>query len=300
MNDHHIIDAPHTSSIRPTIYLLLYLLLVLLTAALMAPWLYQALGETITYPFHRYVNRSYLIAALLWLPLLLFLLKIKSARILGLKLDPPHRLWFHLLFALVIAVLTTAASITLHILLGWHLPNSQLFTLKILTAGLLPALLIAPIEEILFRGVAQYAFSRYFSPLLACIFTAVFFALLHFIKVSPWPSEKPITALSGIQALYDAASQAFVISFTQPRGFGLLIAGLCLSWLRYQSDSLWLPIGLHAGWILGQKAVMRAFDSTADTPPWAQELLSSPIAWIAMISGTFILARYISHPKNKS
>jgi membrane protease YdiL (CAAX protease family) len=283
---------------RPTIYLLLYLPTVLLTAAIIAPWLYFALAETLPYPFHRYINRLYLIAAILWLPILLHLLKITSPKTLGWNLDPPHRPFLHTLLALTIALLTAAAAITLHTLLKWHLPTPQLLTLKILTIGLLPALIIAPLEEILFRGVAQHAFSRSFSPLLACIFTAVFFALLHFIKVSPWPSEKPITALSGIQALYETASQALLTCFTQPRGFGLLIAGLCLSWLRYQSDSLWFPIGLHAGWILGQKAVMRAFDSTAHAPPWAQDLLSSPIAWSAMIIGTLILGCYVSHTKN--
>jgi membrane protease YdiL (CAAX protease family) len=277
----------------PTFTLLFYLPIVLATAALIAPWLYHTLGDTLPYPFHRYVNRSYLISALLWLPLLLFILKIKSPHTLGWHTHQSPTPFKQIQLALLTAILTTAAAILTHTLLRWHEPNAHLFSLKIITAGLLPALLIAPIEEILFRGIAQHALSRTFSPLLTCLLTAIFFALLHFIKVKPWPAETPITALSGFQALAEASSQAFITCFTQPRGFGLLIAGLCLSFLRHRSGSLWLPIGLHAGWILGQKAVMRAFDTTAHTPPWAEDLLSSPIAWVTMILGTAILARLV-------
>ncbi|MCS7064053.1 MAG: CPBP family intramembrane metalloprotease [Methylacidiphilales bacterium] len=280
---------------HPLAALLLYLFLVLFSAALAAPFLYHALNEFLTYPFHRYVNRAYLIAAILWLPLLVTLLKIPSAETIGWK--PSSQPLTKILIALFAGLISTTATILIHTALGWHIPNEHFYTLTPLLAGLLPAILVAPVEEILFRGFAQYAFCRALSTSPALLLTSISFATLHFIKVPPWPSDAPVTTLSGLQALSEAAYRAAFTCFTEPRGLGLLIAGLCLSWLRHTSDSLWLPIGLHAAWILGQKATMRAFHPTPDCPPWCENLISSPIAWLAMVLTTTFLCRAHTNPK---
>ena len=147
-----------------------------------------------------------------------------------------------MLFLLIAGVLVLAG------VLDWKNPGESLF--KTLLLGGIVALVLAVFQEILFRGIALGIFLRAMRPATALGMSAVFFALVHFLNPPPGLNVvDPDAAGVGFELLRKIAAQ-----FSEPRAvFGslrpLLALGVVLAYARWRTASLWLPIGLHTGWI---------------------------------------------------
>jgi uncharacterized protein len=123
---------------------------------------------------------------------------------------------------------------------------------KVLRAALGPAALVSVIEETVFRGVLLGLFLRAMRPWSAMIAVSVLFAFVHFLQ-PPFGIlvPDPESPTAGLWLIWQILGR-----FAQPldlvSGFATLTAvGLVLAYARWRTASLWLPIGLHAGWILG-------------------------------------------------
>ncbi len=109
--------------------------------------------------------------------------------------------------------------------LRWDLSNTAGVGRAILE-GLLVALGVGFIEELLFRGFLLHTFERAYGAIRASLITAIFFAVTHFIKAPE------------------------VIIATWPQFPGLVAMGLVLALARYKAGGrLGLSVGLHAGWV---------------------------------------------------
>ncbi len=146
------------------------------------------------------------------------------------------------LFLLIAGVLVLAG------VLDWKNPGAPLF--KTLLGGAITAVALAVLQEILFRGIALGIFLRAMRPATALGLSALLFALVHFLG-SPLGMNvaDPDAAGVGFELLGKIAAQ-----FSEPRGvFGifspLLALGFVLAYARWRTASLFLPIGLHTGWI---------------------------------------------------
>ena len=123
---------------------------------------------------------------------------------------------------------------------------------KVLRSAMGPAAFVSLIEEIIFRGVLLGLFMRAMRPWQAILSVSLLFAFVHFLQppagaIVPDP-ESPT---AGLWLIWQILGR-----FTQPldlvSGFATLTSvGLVLAYARWRTASLWLPIGLHAGWILG-------------------------------------------------
>lgn len=146
------------------------------------------------------------------------------------------------LFLLIAGVLVLAG------VLDWKNPGTSFF--KTLLRGAIVAVVLAVLQEILFRGIALGIFLRAMRPATALGLSAVLFALVHFLGSPPGLNvADPDAAGVGFELLGKIAAQ-----FSEPRGvFGifspLLALGFVLAYARWRTASLFLPIGLHAGWI---------------------------------------------------
>jgi membrane protease YdiL (CAAX protease family) len=128
------------------------------------------------------------------------------------------------------------------------------------------ALGVAVIEEVLFRGALQGAVRKTTVDGFAMVSVALLYAAVHFLKP---PAHRmapaPIHWWSGLALLPDTLWQ-----FHQPAlllgGFStLLLVGLILGYARDRTRSLWMPVGLHAGWVLGKLALVEV---TLHTVAW--------------------------------
>ena len=254
--------------------ILLYLAATVLIGALLAPPLYWGAHAAAAHlesarltaflaktNFPRFFDRSIMIAALalLW-PLLLALRIQNFGYDLGLVRD--RRGWRNMAAGLLAAlapllilcgILIAAGVCRLRV----HMPHEKLAWLPV------TAFAVAVVEEILFRGALQGVVRKTAVDGFALVSVAVLYAAVHFLKPGMEPAE--IHWWTGLALLPDTLSQ-----FRQPAllagGFTTLLAvGLVLGYARDRTRSLWMPVGLHAGWVLGKMGLM---DATRQSVAW--------------------------------
>jgi uncharacterized protein len=181
----------------------------------------------------------------------------------------------NLAIALVIGVLGVFALFGTETLLGWATPTAPSPRLvRFVLEGLLMALAVGFVEEMMFRGWILAELEKNYSATAALLMDAVFFASTHFIK--PWAE----------------------IVRTFPQFLGLVILGMALVWARRSPQSqrsgdkrlgekrsggngtLGYPIGLHAGLIWGYYIVNVGglSEYTGRAPEWATGIDSNPLA----------------------
>lgn len=257
--------------------IVLYLAATVLLGALLAPPLFW-IAHAIAGPLHndafsafvaktdfpRYFDRGILIAALILLWPLLRALKIANfTSALGLQRD--RHGWKRFTAGFLIALIPI-------LILGAILIGAGIYRLHSHPAysklAMLPvtAIVVSLIEEFLFRGALQGAVRKTTVDHFAMISVAVLFAAVHFLK--PPDHSIPPAALhwwSGLELLPSTLSQ-----FSQPAllfgGFTiLLIVGLILGYSRDRTRSLWMPVGLHTGWVLGKMSLL---DITRHSIAW--------------------------------
>jgi membrane protease YdiL (CAAX protease family) len=125
---------------------------------------------------------------------------------------------------------------------------------KALKQSVPPAIVVGLIEEFLFRGVLLGIFLRAMRPGPAIALLSFLFAFVHFLS----PPEgvvipDPESAGAGFVMLGKIFAQ-FADPVPLVSKFLVLAAvGVVLAYARYRTAALWLPVGLHAGWIFGEK-----------------------------------------------
>lgn len=241
--------------------ILLYLAAAVLIGALAAPplywlthaaaahidsaWLAQFAAKT---EFPRYFHRAVSLAALALLPALLKTLRIGSLGAMGLRRDRrgPRRLVGGLIVSLASLLLLAAMLLCTGVYrFRGHILYSKLAWLPVTAAG------VAFVEEFLFRGALQGAVRKTTVDGFALTTVALVYAAVHFL--SPHGASPPVVHWwSGLALLPSALWQ-----FQQPAlllgGFTTLFAaGIALGHIRVRTSSLWMPAGLHAGWIIGK------------------------------------------------
>lgn len=123
-----------------------------------------------------------------------------------------------------------------------------------LVAGLpkfiVSAMVVGIVEEILFRGVVLKVFYTAFNPILAIIFSSIFFACMHAkVSVSNCIEGDSVGPLSGFNCLASLLL-GFLHTFNWLQFAKLVAFGAILSAITLKSRSLYQAIGFHSGSIL--------------------------------------------------
>ncbi len=234
----------------------------LFLGALLAPplfWGGHALGQAVPLlgwlretNFQRYFDRSMFLAALLLLWPTVRSLRIGGWRDLGLAPDP--RAGRHAALGFFVA----GGLLWLLGICFWELkfyaPRSHL-PVGALASFLGSAVAVALAEEAFFRGVLLGLVRRTAPPATALIFVSALFAVLHFLKPPPRGLDQPaVHWLSGFEFLPKVFWQWHDPLLVAGGFTTLFLVALVLGMARLRTRSLWLPIGLHAGWVFGLKS----------------------------------------------
>lgn len=114
------------------------------------------------------------------------------------------------------------------------------------------ALAVAAIEEMLFRGWLLGIFLRALKPWPAMLMLTALFVMVHFLEPAPRAVVvDPEGAWSGFRWLADIVAHLGDFSYLLDDVATLFIAGMVLAYARWRTASLWLPFGLHCGWVFG-------------------------------------------------
>jgi membrane protease YdiL (CAAX protease family) len=237
---------------------LLYLLAIFAGGALLAPALHTlaqwgaeqspALQSLAEKPFRHYVSRSFLVIALAGLWPFLRGLGIRRWRDAG--LGPPKGEGSRLAagFGLGLVSLAVVALVAVgtgaRAFEGEHSPAAWLR--HVANAGF-AAVVVAFLEELLFRGALFGALRRSSGFVLALVVSSSIYALVHFLDRAASP---PVVNWSAGFAVLGAMLRGFTeVQALVPGFFNLTLAGCALALAYERTGSLYFSIGLHAGWI---------------------------------------------------
>jgi membrane protease YdiL (CAAX protease family) len=234
--------------------LAIYFIAIVVGGALLAPilfWSAQTLSAHGVFPFlakydfDKFFHRAILIAALLLLWPLLRASNVRSLSDLGLAPNPHwgRDIVSGVLFSIIPLLFCGALLIELHVYSFRHV-----FVWPRLGKVLLAAISVPFIEETFFRGIVLGILLRTGRKLPSIVAVSALFAAVHFLKGSEW-EPAIVTWTSGFQSIGDAFAGFGDPMMVLAAFATLFLIGCILADARVLSRSLWLPIGLHAGWI---------------------------------------------------
>ena len=273
-----------------------YFIGIVVIGALLAPilfWSAQALAAhgvlpfLTKYDFDTFFHRAILIAAALLLWPLLRVSNVRSFADLGLEPNPHwgRDVSFGVLFSVIPLLVCGALLIALHVYSFRHVLVWPRLGKVILAAVSVPF-----IEETFFRGIVLGIFLRTGRKLMAVVTVSALFAAVHFLKGSEW-QPATVTWTSGFQAIGDAFAgfgdpMMVLAAFTT-----LFLIGCILADGRVLTRSLWLPIGLHGGWIFASGTFSWLARRQMPALPWLGKSLLIGIIPLGLAGLTWIVMR---------
>jgi len=281
--------------------LVVYLVLTVLVGALLAPILFWSAQRFVThqifsflarYDFEKYFHRALLVSAIVLLWPLLRSLKITNKQELGLRANP-HAFRDAVLGFFFAAVPLLCCGALLLVFHRYSLRNTISLSGLITVIG--ASVTVPLVEELFFRGLILGVLIRNASRWLAMFITAAFYSILHFLK-TPEQTSGTVTWSSGLMSIVDSLAQ-----FREPMlvvaGFTtLFLLGWILADARLRTRSLWLPIGLHAGWIFSSGFFSKlAKRATLDLPWLGKDLLIGILPLSIGLLTWLLLWTWLSH-----
>ena len=281
--------------------LLAYFAATVVFGALIAPLLYwgaQALAARgilsflTEYDFETFFHRALLLGALLFFWPLLRSLRVRGLRDLGIEKNVIALRDVGAGFA--IAAVPLLAFGVLLLTLGIYSVRPSVSVAQI-GERTLSAIVVPFIEEPLFRGLILGVLLRTSTALAAALLSSGLFSILHFLK-APENTSPVVTWSSGFTSIANSFAQ-----FTDPllvlAGFTtLFLLGWILADARIRTRSLWLPIGLHGGWIFASVLFNKIARRQIVALPWLGKSLLIGIAplVVALLSWA-ILRLWLQH-----
>lgn len=253
--------------------LLAYFAVTLLLGAFLAPilfwtgqWLaaHHVLPFLARFDFETFFHRALMVAAVLLLWPLLRIIEVRHLKDLDIVPDQHWR--SHVFGGFLLAALPLFCCGAA--LLAFHVYSVRFTITGAAMGSLVAASVVVPvIEETLFRGLILGVLLRSGSRYLAIFVTSAFFSILHFLK-APERTSTAVTWLSGFNSISHSFVQFSDPSLVAAAFTTLFLIGWILADTRLRTCSLWLPIGLHAGWIFGNGLFNRVARRQVMALPW--------------------------------
>ncbi len=240
-------------------------------------------------PYSRFFDRARWVSVLVILPYLFAQCRITSFRAVGFARPAlgPFFKWFASGVAMI------AMIYGLNLLIGafevrqdW----SPAMLLGKLDDAILAAMLIACLEEIVFRGLVFRMFYTALKPVPAVLLSSLFFALLHF--------KAPAISLEGIEpsqiGLWESGQMAWgtaisvVIHFDLKFLLAIFLVGIVLHQVFLLGRNLWACIGIHAGWVFTIKLLGGAFETSETAGAFSGTTRVADGYWVSIALAVFI------------
>lgn len=280
-----------------------YFIAIVVGGALLAPilfWSAQALAAHGVFPFlarydfDTFFHRAILVAAVLLLWPLLRVSNVRGLSDLGLAPNPHwgRDVGYGVLLSVIPLLFCSALLIALHVYTFRHV-----FVWPRFGKVLLAAISVPFIEETFFRGIVLGILLRTGRKLLSVVAVSALFAAVHFLKGSEWEPTNA-TWTSGFQSIGDAFAGFGDPMMVLAAFATLFLIGCILADARVLTRSLWLPIGLHAGWIFASGTFNWLARRQMVALPWIGKNLLVGIIPLGLAAVTWILMRqWLKHDR---
>ena len=234
-----------------------------------------AIGCLLAYPvsliidaeFDKIVSRGILIAAVLLFYPTYKLLGIKNLEYLG--FSPQNRI-STIVCAWLIGIATLLPLTVFYLLCGyreWEPATSSFIALGItILLAIASGLVVALIEETIFRGLMQTEFANALSTVFAIMIVNFLYASVHFLEVSDITNAQPLNWTTGFSIFLSSFSPLSQPAAIWDSWLALFTAGIFLSVIRLNTKNLFWCIGIHAGWVAHIKVVKALTDRNSNAP----------------------------------
>ena len=276
--------------------MLVYLLATVLLGALLAPPLFWAAQWLVghgwltflsRFDFETFFHRALLIAALILLWPIARSLSVRSLADLKLEKNPRWRRDVLAGFICSAVPLLCCGAI----LLATPIYSTRnVIDWPAVGKAIAAAAVVPLIEETFFRGLILGILLKTGRRFLAMFVTSALYSIVHFLK-APERTSPIVTWASGFNSIAHAFVQ-FADPILVAAGFTtLFLIGWILADARFQTRSLWLPIGLHAGWILTAGTFNKLALRKMIALPWLGKNLLVGIIPLAVAGVTWLIVR---------
>jgi uncharacterized protein len=282
--------------LKDVIKLAAYFIATVVIGAVLAPilfWSAQSLAAhgvfsfLARYDFETFFHRALLVAAVLLLWPLLRVSQVRSIADLGLVPNPrwSRDLCAGAVVSLVPLLFCGALLIALQIYAFRHSFAWPRFGKMIVASIAVPF-----IEEPFFRGIVLGLLLRTARRYLAIFAVSAIFAAVHFLK-APERTSEMVTWTSGFSSIAHALGGIGDPMMVASGLATLFFIGCILADARVLTHSLWLSIGLHAGWILGSSAFSRLARQQTLAFPWIGKSMLVGIIPLGVAAVTWVIMR---------
>jgi membrane protease YdiL (CAAX protease family) len=283
--------------------LAVYFIAIVIVGALLAPFLFWSAQSLVAhgvfsflarYNFETFFHRAILIVAALLLWPFLRISHVRGMADLDLASNP--RWGRHLCAGAALSAIPLlccgALLIALHVYSFRHTLAWSRFG-KVLVASIA----VPFIEEAFFRGIILGVLlrtGRKYMPILA---VSALFAAVHFLK-APERTSTIVTWSSGLNSIANSFGRVGDPMMLASAFVTLFLIGCVLADARVLTRSLWLSIGLHAGWIFGSGTFSLLARRQALALPWLGKNLLVGIIPLAVATFTWIIMRtWLKHDR---
>ena len=288
---------------KDVVRLAAYFIATIVIGAFLAPilfWIAQALAAhgvftfLARYDIETFFHRALLIAALVLFWPFLRVCHVRSMTDLGLV---PNTRWVRdviggFLVSVVPLLCCGALLIAFHVFLFRHS-----FAFARFGKMLLASITVPFIEEAFFRGIVLGVLLRTGRKYAAIFAVSAIFSVIHFLK-APEQTSAVVTWTSGFSSIahaFDAMGDPMLLASALAT---LFLIGWILGDARVLTRSLWLPIGLHAGWIFASGTFSRLARQQALALPWIGQNLLVGIIPLGVAGVTWIIMRiWLKHDR---
>jgi uncharacterized protein len=148
--------------------------------------------------------------------------------------------------------------------------------------------------EAFFRGIVMGIFLRAMRPSAALGMSAAFFALaLSVMPAAGVTVADPDAGGTGFELLGNVVASLADWRVIFGNLIPLLALGGVLAYARWRTESLWLPIGLHTGWLFS-KGMLAKLSAAAATPVATDGLFQQGLVPLVAIIFAGVLAHYLT------
>ena len=243
---------------RQLFLLFIVIIMAFVCGALLSYPLYKLLQLFSDIQFHKITSQLCSLFGLIFIFLYLRLNNILNRTTAGFNFT--HVSVKHEVFTGLVAGIAIMLALALVMLgLGMLVPDPELeinlnFLAITLIKAILSGILVALIEETLYRGALLGGLSRTTNVITAIISSSTIYSAVHFIKIPRVPADVDINWLTGFVLLSDSfdrfSNPVFVDSFLALFAFGVLLA-----LIRLNRGNIIQCMGLHAGMVMAIKLI---------------------------------------------
>jgi membrane protease YdiL (CAAX protease family) len=256
-------------------------------AAMVSPFAAAAVAAMgFHFPFPRIFDRTMMV--LVAIALVSQARELRVGPLLRSGFDRPMRNLARAPRGFLIAIAAIATLVYLAAAMGAHASETSAGIWRLMPKYFVSAIVIAIIEEGFFRAFLLVGMEGDFSRTPALLLSSAIYAIAHLVRSPAKFYVTGIHPLAGFETLGLSLAHLANPALMLPTFIGLFLLGMVLGAAFLETGTVYFPIGLHAGFVLGAKLWPRMTSAGVALPGWlrgygSQPLISGMAAWAVAV-----------------